>query len=101
MNDPVDLADTGVADEGDPGLKWEVSEIAAVAVLIAFALVVAGGLVAAVIVASTSANGAFAPERLATGDALIDGTTWAGPLLPSLCWVSPESAGGRSIGGTN
>jgi hypothetical protein len=51
------------------------------AVLIAFALVVAGGLVAAVIVASTSANGAFAPARLATGDALIDGTTWAGPLL--------------------
>jgi hypothetical protein len=29
MNDPMDLAETGVDDEGDPGLKWEVSEIAA------------------------------------------------------------------------
>jgi hypothetical protein len=34
-----------------------------VAVLIAFALVVAAGLVTAVLVASTSANGASAPER--------------------------------------
>jgi hypothetical protein len=81
MNDPMDLANTEVDDEGGPGLKWEVPEIAAVAVLVAFAIVVAGGLVAGVIVASTSEDGAFSPAGLATGDALIDGTTWAGPLL--------------------
>jgi hypothetical protein len=52
-----------------------------VAVLFAFAVVVAGGLVAALIVASTAATGYLAPARLGTGDALIDGTTWAGPLL--------------------
>jgi hypothetical protein len=45
MSDPMDFADTEVDVEGDRALKWEVPEIAGVAVLFAFAVVVAGGLV--------------------------------------------------------
>jgi hypothetical protein len=93
MTDQMDPAGvTGDGGESETILAWEVPEIAAIVVLVAFAVLVVGGLVAG-IVASTGANGAFPATRQFTGQAITYGATWAEPLLAiallavvALCW---------------
>ncbi len=80
MADQIDPETTEVEDEAQPLFGWEIPEIAAMTVLVAFAVLVVGGLVAGII-ASTEASGPFIGTRHVTGAALTYGATWAGPLL--------------------
>jgi hypothetical protein len=84
-----------VPDEEDDAphrLPWELPEIVAVAVLVAFVLLVVGGLVTA-IVTGTAPNGSPLPGNQPIGLSLQYGTEWAEPLLAvvllavlGLCW---------------
>jgi len=78
-------------------LAWEVPETAAVAVLVAVGVLMAGGLVAG-IVASMPSYGGGTPSRIAASTAISFGATWAGPLLAitllgvvGLCWWQAEA----------
>ena len=64
--------------EAPSTLSWEVPEIAAMAVLLAFAALVLGGLVAGIIL-STEVSGPV-PRQL-IGEAIEFGSSWAEPLL--------------------
>jgi hypothetical protein len=77
-------------------LAWEVPETAAVAVLVAVGVLMAGGLVAGIVAAGT-------PFRIAASTAISFGATWAGPLLAiallgiaGLCWWQSEAWGALS-----
>jgi hypothetical protein len=79
-------------DDAPPRLPWELPEIVAVAVLVAFFLLVVGGLVTA-IVTGTAPNGSPSPGNQLIGMAIQYGTEWAEPLLAvvllavlGLCW---------------
>jgi len=67
-------------DETGERLAWEVPEIAAVGILVATAVLIAGGVVAG-IVASRTSYGEGPPSRIAATTAISFGATWAGPLL--------------------
>ena len=62
-----------------PRLAWEVPEVAAMAVLVAFTVLAVGGLVAG-IVFSTQVGG-YATSREFAGEAIEFGASWAEPLL--------------------
>jgi hypothetical protein len=71
--------------------------MAAVAVLTAVAILVAGGLIAG-IVASTASSGQFGSSRTMAGLAITWGSQWAVPLLAAvllgvigLCWWQVEA----------
>lgn len=80
MTDQMDSEKTEDDSEMRPILAWEVPEIAAVVVLVAFAVLALGGLVAGIIF-STSIGGGFPATRQFTGEAITFGAAWAGPLL--------------------
>ena len=89
-------------DESAERVAWEVPEIAAVAVLVATGVLIAGGVVAG-IVASRSSYGGGTPSRIAATTAISFGATWAGPLLAivllgvvGLCWWQVEAWGAAS-----
>jgi hypothetical protein len=65
-------------DESLRVVAWEVPEIAAVVVLVAFFALVVGGLAAGIIL-STEVGGP-APRQF-TGEAIVFGASWAEPLL--------------------
>jgi hypothetical protein len=78
-------------DDAPPRSPWELPEIVAVAVLVAFALLVVGGLVTGIL-AGTAQNGP-SPGNQLIGLSLQYGTEWAEPLLAvvllavlGLCW---------------
>jgi hypothetical protein len=81
-------------------LAWEVPETAAVAVLAAVGVLMAGGLVAGIVAAGSPSYGGGTPLRIATSTAITFGATWAGPLLAiallgivGLCWWQAEAWG--------
>jgi hypothetical protein len=80
MTDQMDSEITEVGGETRATLSWEVPEIAAVVVLVAFGALTVGGLVAGIIF-STSTDGGFPATRQITGEAITFGAAWAGPLL--------------------
>lgn len=81
MNDQIDSAIPEDGSETQPLLPWEAPEIAAVVVLVAFAALALGGLVAGIIFSTSSIGGGFPVTRQFTGEAITYGATWAGPLL--------------------
>ena len=97
------MPDTPAADSPDDidqsaeRIAWEVPETAAVAVLVAVGVLMAGGLVAG-IVASMPSYGGGTPSRIAASTAISFGAAWAGPLLAiallgvvGLCWWQAEA----------
>jgi hypothetical protein len=84
-------------------LAWEVPETAAVAVLVAVGVLMAGGLVAGIVAAGTPSYGGGTSLRIAASTAISFGATWAGPLLAiallgiaGLCWWQSEAWGALS-----
>jgi hypothetical protein len=88
-DDEYTTADAGAAP---PHVAWEVPEVAAGVVLVAFAVLVVGGLIAG-IVASTAATGPIPTSRQFIGTAITLGAEWADPLFAvallavlGVCW---------------
>jgi hypothetical protein len=80
MTDQMDPEMSDGDTEMSPRLEWEVPEIAATVVLLAFGALAIGGLVAGV-VASAGQSVAFQASSLGTGEAINFGAAWAEPLL--------------------
>ena len=78
MSEQTESEITEDDSEARATLSWEVPEIAAMAVLLAFAALVLGGLVAGIIL-STEVSGPV--PRQVIGEAIEFGSSWAEPLL--------------------
>jgi hypothetical protein len=90
-------ADDAEALPDGNSLPWEVPEIAAVAVLIAFAVIVVGGLAAGIYV-STTQQEQILDQAENIWNAVQFGASWADPLLAiallgvmGLCWWQVEA----------
>jgi hypothetical protein len=88
--------ETEAPPEGN-SLPWEVPEIAAVAVLIAFAVIVVGGLAAGIYVSATQ-QVQILDQTENIWNAVQFGASWADPLLAvallgvmGLCWWQVEA----------
>ena len=103
MPDTFAVADPDDVDGSAELLAWEVPETAAVAVLVAVGVLMAGGLVAGVAAADTPSYGGGTPVRIAASTAISFGASWAGLLVAiallgvvGTCWWQAESWGAVS-----
>ena len=99
MADHVTFDEAGVVpeDSARPSLPWEVPEIAAVGILVAFSLIVVGGVATGIDV-STGRQQPFFDQLENVWNAIEFGTSWAGPVLAivllavvGLCWWQVEA----------
>ena len=99
MTDHVTFDEVGVVpeDASGPSLPWEVPEIAAVGILVAFSMIVVGGVATGTDV-STGRQQPFVDQLENIWNAIEFGSSWAGPALAivllavvGLCWWQVEA----------
>jgi hypothetical protein len=80
-------------DEPEDRPKWDLPDIAAVAILLAFYVVVLGGLVAGILYTSNFDQSQIPDSNLTIGTAIQSGSGWASPIMAvvllsviAVCW---------------